>query len=327
MPAVPLKLRPGSVVRVIAPSRSLGIIGPEVRAEADRKLAALGLKVSFGEHVSDCDDFSSSSVRARLADLHAAFADPGVDGILSVIGGFSSNQLLTGIDFGLVAAHPKVLCGFSDITVLSNALYARAGLVGYSGPHYSSFGMKRHFEFTEAGFRACLMDDAPVELAPARQWSDDAWFLDQEGRHVEPGEGWWILQEGEAAGRIVGGNLCSFNLLQGTPFMPALSGSVVFAEDDAQVKPWDFDRDLVSLLQQPAFAGVTGLVIGRFQKATGMTRDLLAQIVASKPELSGMPVVGNVDFGHATPIVTFPIGGTVEVRAERAAPRLTITSH
>ena len=72
---------------------------------------------------------------------------------------------------------------------------------------------------------------------------------------------------------------------------------------------------------------MTGLVIGRFQKATGMTRDLLAQIVASKPELSGMPVVGNVDFGHATPIVTFPIGGTVEVRAERAAPRLTITSH
>ena len=167
MPAVPLKLRPGSVVRVIAPSRSLAIIGPEVRAEADRKLAALGLRVSFGEHVSDCDDFSSSSVRARLADLHAAFADPGVDGILSVIGGFSSNQLLTGIDFGLVAAHPKVLCGFSDITVLSNALYARAGLVGYSGPHYSSFGMKRHFEFTEAGFRACLMDDAPVELTRA----------------------------------------------------------------------------------------------------------------------------------------------------------------
>ena len=266
-------------------------------------------------------------MQARLADLHAAFADPGVDGILSVIGGFNSNQLLTGIDYGLVAAHPKVLCGFSDITVLSNALYARAGLVGYSGPHYSSFGMKRHFEFTEAGFRACLMDDAPVELAPARQWSDDAWFMDQEDRHLEPGEGWWILQEGEAAGRIVGGNLCSFNLLQGTPFMPALSGSVIFAEDDAQVKPWDFDRDLVSLLQQPAFAGVTGLVIGRFQKATGMTRDLLAQIVASKPELSGMPVVGNVDFGHATPIVTFPIGGTVEVRAERAAPRLTITSH
>jgi muramoyltetrapeptide carboxypeptidase len=69
------------------------------------------------------------------------------------------------------------------------------------------------------------------------------------------------------------------------------------------------------------------MVIGRFQKATGMTRDLLAQIVASKPELAGLPMIGNVDFGHTTPVVTFPIGDTVEVRAELAAPPLTITSH
>ena len=327
MPVVPPKLRPGSSVRVIAPSRSLAIIGPGVRAEADRKLAALGLNVSFGENVGECDDFSSSPVAARLADLHAAFADPDVDGILTVIGGFNANQLLTGIDYALVAAHPKVLCGFSDITVLSNALYARAGLVGYSGPHYSSFGMKHHFGYTETGFRACVMEDGPITLTPSPQWSDDAWFIDQAERHLEQPTGWWVLQEGETDGIIVGGNLCTLNLLQGTPFMPPLAGSVVFAEDDAQVRPWDFDRDLVSLLQQPAFAGVRGLVIGRFQKATGMTRDLLTQIVASKPGLAGLPVIANVDFGHTTPILTFPVGGTVELRAVSGASRLTITSH
>ena len=263
MPVVPPKLRPGASVRVIAPSRSLAIIGPGVRAEADQKLAALGLNVSFGVHVGERDDFSSSAVAARLADLHAAFADPDVDGILTVIGGFNANQLLTGIDYSLVAAHPKVLCGFSHINVLSNALYARAG----------------------TGFRACVMEDWPVTLAPSPDWSDDAWFLDQEERHLDQRAGWWVLQEGETDGIIVGGNLCTLNLLQGTPFMPPLGGSVVFAEDDAQVRPWDFDRDLVSLLQQPAFAGVRGLVIGRFQTATGMSRDLLAQIVASKPGL------------------------------------------
>jgi muramoyltetrapeptide carboxypeptidase len=136
-----------------------------------------------------------------------------------------------------------------------------------------------------------------------------------------------VLQEGEADGTIVGGNLCTLNLLQGTPFMPPLEGSVVFAEDDERVRPWDFDRNLVSLLQQPAFAGVRGLVIGRFQRATGMTRDLLAQVVASKPGPAGLPVIANVDFGHTTSIVTFPVGGTVEVRAEPSALRLTITSH
>jgi muramoyltetrapeptide carboxypeptidase LdcA involved in peptidoglycan recycling len=327
MPVIPPKLHPGSSVRVIAPSRSLAIIPAEVREEANTKLAALGLRLSFGEHVEECDDFVSSSAAARLEDLHAAFADPGVDGILTVIGGFNSNQLLPGIDYGLVAANPKVVCGFSDITALSNALYATTGLVGYSGPHYSSFGMKHHFSRTEAGFVACLMGDDPFRLEPSPTWSDDEWYLDQEDRHLETGTGWWILQEGEAAGTIVGGNLCTFNLLQGTPYMPPLDGTVVFAEDDDLVEPWIFDRDLVSLLQQPGFGGVRGLVIGRFQRKTGMTRELLAQIVATKPELAGLPVIANVDFGHTSPLATFPVGGTVEVRADRSSPSVRIISH
>jgi muramoyltetrapeptide carboxypeptidase len=327
MPIVPPKLRPGSAVRVIAPSRSLSILGRETRAEADRKLSALGLTVSFGEHVRESDAFGSSPVGARLADLHAAFADPEVDGILTVIGGFNSNQLLTGIDYSLVAAHPKVLCGFSDITALSNALYARTGLVGYSGPHYSSFGMKHHFGYSQAGFQACVMADGPIELEPAPAWSDDPWYADQEDRRLEDSTAWWVLNPGEASGTIVGGNLCTLNLLQGTAYLPSLAATVLFVEDDDQVRPWDFDRDLVSLLMQPGFGGVTGLVIGRFQRRTGMTRELLEQVVASKPELARLPVIANVDFGHTTPVFTFPIGGTVEVRAGPAAPRLAITRH
>jgi muramoyltetrapeptide carboxypeptidase len=327
MPVVPPKLRPGSSVRVIAPSMSLAMIGTEAREEASRKLAALGLRVSFGEHVEERDDFVSSPVAARLADLHAAFADPAVDGILTVIGGHNCNQLLAGIDYALIAANPKVMCGFSDITALSNAVYARTGLVGYSGPHYSSFGMKHHFGYTEAGFVACVMRDDPFRLEPSPTWSDDEWYLDQEDRQLEAGTDWWVLQEGEAAGTILGGNLCTLNLLQGTPYLPPLDGAVVFAEDDDRVRPWDVDRELVSLLQQPAFGGVRGLVIGRFQRETGMTRELLAQIVATKPELAGLPVIANVDFGHTSPMATFPVGGTVEVCADRSAPRLTITSH
>jgi muramoyltetrapeptide carboxypeptidase len=266
-------------------------------------------------------------VQARLADLHDAFADPGVDGILAVIGGFNSNQLLAGIDYSLVAAHPKVLCGYSDITALTSALYARTGLIGYSGPAYSTFGMKQHFDYTLAGFAACLMADEPIEVLPVPAWTDDLWFRDQENRQLEPGDGWWVLQPGAAAGTIVGGNLCTLNLLQGTGFMPPLDGTIAFIEDDSQVRPWDFDRDLVSLLQQPGFAGVTALVIGRFQKATGMTRELLSQIVASKQELAGLPVIANVDFGHTSPIITFPVGGTAELDASADAPRLRITSH
>jgi muramoyltetrapeptide carboxypeptidase LdcA involved in peptidoglycan recycling len=324
---IPSRLRPGAHIRVVAPARSLAMISPDTRAVADRRLASIGLKVSFGQHVESCDDLLSSSVAERVADLHEAFADPHVDGVLTVIGGFNSNQLLPRADYDLIAANPKVFCGFSDITALANAIYARTGLVTYSGPHFASFGMARHFDYTEAGFRACLFDTEPLQAQPAPGWSDDEWWLDQEHRQVEASTGWWVINPGRAEGTVVGGNQCTFNLLHGTEFMPDLDGSVLFLEDDATVKPWDFDRDLVSIIQQPGFDRVRALVIGRFQRASGMTRPLLEQIVTTKPELSRLPVVANVDFGHTTPIMTFPIGGTVEIVADPSDARLTITQH
>jgi muramoyltetrapeptide carboxypeptidase LdcA involved in peptidoglycan recycling len=324
---IPPRLKPGSHIRVVAPARSLAMIGTDTRGVADRRLGSIGLKTSFGQHVEGCDDFVSSPVSERVADLLEAFGDPDVDGILTVIGGFNSNQLLRRIDYELIAAHPKVFCGFSDITVLQNAIYARTGLVTYSGPHYSSFGMARHFDYTEAAFRACVFDSGPLEVRPAPGWSDDEWWLDQDHRRAETSTAWWVIKPGRAEGTVLGGNQCTFNLLHGTEFMPDLDGSVLFLEDDAAVKPWDFDRDLVSINQQPGFEGVRALVIGRFQRASAMTRDLLDQIVTTKPELSDLPVVANVDFGHTTPIITFPIGGTVKIEADPDDARLTITRH
>lgn len=327
MAVIPPRLRPGSHIRVVAPARSLAMIGVGTRAEADRRLGSLGLKLSFGQHVEDCDGFVSSSVAERVADLHEAFADPEVDGILTVIGGFNSNQLLRHIDYELIAANPKVFCGFSDITALHNAIYARSGLVTYSGPHYSSFGMAQHLDYTEESFRACVFDSEPFEVRPAPGWSDDEWWLDQDHRQVESSTAWWVINPGRAEGTVLGGNQCTFNLLHGTEFVPDLAGSVLFLEDDAAVKPWDFDRDLVSIVQQPGFEAVRALVIGRFQRASGMTRSLLEQIITTKSELSDVPVIANVDFGHTTPMITFPIGGTARVEADLDRPRLAITRH
>ena len=82
------------------------MIGLETRAVADRRLRSIGLEVSFGQYVECCDDFVSSSVDNRVADLHDAFASQHVDGILTVIGGFNSNQLLDRIDYELIGCQP-----------------------------------------------------------------------------------------------------------------------------------------------------------------------------------------------------------------------------
>lgn len=318
IPTVPRSLRRGDTIRVIAPSSSAaGLLDDANREIRDKRFAELGLTVTYGEHVAEQDDFGSSSVAARVADLHAAFADPDVAGILTVTGGYNANQLLPHLDWDLIAANPKVLCGYSDITALHNAMLHRSGLVTYLGPHWSTFSMRDGFEPIMQGFLQCVFSHEEFDLTPAAEWSDDRYYRDQDNRTFIDNEGWWVLQEGRGSGRLVGGNLCTFNLLHGTPYMPSLADSVVVAEDDLESQRWTFDRDLTSLLQQPGAAGIQAVVIGRFQRASNMTRSLLEQIVASKRELNGIPVIANVDIGHTFPLATVPTGGQVQVGPDR----------
>ena len=130
---------------------------------------------------------------------------------------------------------------------------------------------------------------------------------------------------GRIPGQIIGGNLCTLNLLQGTPWMPSVRDVVLFLEDDELSNPVEFRRDLNSLMQLPDAHTVRGLVLGRFQNASGMAREDLEAIVATIPSLAGKPIVANVDFGHTTPLITFPIGGRVELHVANAT-RITFPS-
>lgn len=292
----------------------------------ERRFAELGLHLTYGAHVDERDAFDSSSITSRVADLHGAFADPEVAGVLTVIGGFNSNELLPHLDWDLIRAHPKVFCGYSDITALQNAMLARAGLVTYSGPHWSTFGMRDHFEETLAWFVRALFEDGPIELQPSSHYTDDLWFLDQDRRRPLPNTGWWPLRSGSTSGRLVGGNLCTFNLLQGGDYRPSLDGAVAFVEDDLQSNPVEFARDLASLLQLPDAAGIRGLVIGRFQQESKVTREQLEEIVSRQPLPNDVPVLANVDFGHTSPLMTLPIGGTAELTSGTTST-FRITAH
>lgn len=302
------------------------MIGAQIREIAAQRFAELELRLSFGRNVEVCDEFASSPVEYRIADLHDAFSDSGVKAILTVIGGYNSNQLLPYIDWDLIAANPKIFCGYSDITALTCSIWAKTGLITYAGPHYSTFGMQEHLDQTLRWFSAALLSEDRISLEPAKTWTDDAWYLDQRHRTIEPNDGYWVMSDGIAEGRLLGGNLCTLNLLQGTEFMPELADSIVFIEDDFESKPHTFDRDLTSLAQLPEFAGVKGLLIGRFQRDVGMTRLKLNSILRGNPRLDRLPIVANVDFGHTDPILTLPVGGAARLDATGGIPRLEIAS-
>ena len=306
---IPSKLKKGDEIRIISPARSLAIISKEVRDNALKKFKELGLTITFSEHSEERDEFGSSAITSRIQDLHSAFLDKKVKSVLTTIGGFNSNQLLRYIDYNIIRYNPKIFCGYSDITALQNAIYKKTGLVTYSGPSFSFFGMEKGFAYTLEFFKKCLMESLPFEITPSPEWSDDEWYKDQKNRTFIKNKGFFTINPGNAEGTIIGGNLCTLNLLQGTEFMPSLNNSILFLEDDYESKPHHFDRDLQSLIHLPDFTGVKGIVIGRFQKISEMTDELLSQIILSKKELAKIPVIAGVDFGHTSPMFTFPIGG------------------
>ena len=324
----PEKLREGDEVRVIAPSRSLSLIGREVRDIANKRFSDLKLKLTFSENVEETDMFNSSTIESRVKDIHTAFGDKNVRAIITVIGGFNSNQLLRYIDWELIKNNPKIFCGYSDITALNNAIFAKTGLVTYSGPHYSTFGQKLFFEYSLEYFKKCLFGENSFAIYPSDKWSsNDSWWIDQNKRTYIKNEGFLAINEGEVSGTILGANICTFNLLQGTEYFPDLDGSILFLEDDYESQAHTFDRDLQSLIHLQRFSGVKGLVIGRFQNESKVTSEALIKIIKSKKELEKIPVIANVDFGHTDPKITFPVGGEVKIISSKDKINIEIVRH
>lgn len=315
----PDRLKKGDEVRVIAPSRSMCIIGQDTIDLGITRLEELGLKVSFGKHVMNKveDSFLCASIEERISDLHEAFLDENVKCILTVIGGFNVNQLLPYIDYDIIKNNPKILCGYSDITALTNAIYAQTGMETYSGVHFSSFGMEQGFEYSLEYFKKMFLEDKEIEICDSKEWSNDLWFLDQKKRTFIKNEGTKIINKGKAEGTIIGGNLGTLRLLQGTKYMPMPKDCILFIEDCHRANyDKEFDRELEALLQSDLGDKIRGVVIGRAEVASDMKDTSWDYIIKGKKQLEGIPVVYNADFGHTTPIFTFPIGAKASLEAD-----------
>jgi muramoyltetrapeptide carboxypeptidase len=322
------KLKPGDTVRVIAPSGSYltSWITDEAKLFAvDVMEKQLGLKVTYGKHLNEIDDFVSSPIEHRLEDLHDAFADPAVKLVICARGGFNSHQLFRRMDWELIGKNPKILCGFSDITALANAIYVKTGLVTYSGPNFFTLGHPEGSEYTVDAFKRCLFADQPFDITSSKRWFEH--IHDGGGKRAHENSGMFTVNPGSAEGTLQGANACTLNMLQGTEYFPDLADSVLCLEDDYEAQPHHFNSHLQSLILLPSFSGVKGLVIGRFEGKSGMTEDLIRKTVATYAELKNLPVIAGVDFGHTLPSVTLPIGGRVKLEATGTTVKLGITEH
>lgn len=304
-------LEKGDEIRVIAPSQSWSESKERRNYErAEERLESLGYKVSFGESVKKVMHFGTAAREDRAKDFNAAYTDKNVKLVMALSGGWSANEILPLIDWKLVQANPKPLIGFSDITVLLNAIYAKTGVPGFLGPNFSTLGCMLEWQYTLDNFES-VMQGSSYRLSRSKHWGERG------GKRCQAKD-WQCLGAGKASAKLIGGNLGTFYLLQGTQYQPKFDDPFIFLlEDDDEAGTYtarEISRRFESLLQLPDFRdNLQGLIVGRFQRNSRVSEKDIASILVSK-NLGRIPVVYNVDFGHTLPMLTLPIGQKISLQ-------------
>jgi len=277
---------------------------PELVQRGISRLQELGYRTVPGAHALDDGPlYYAGTLEHRLEDLHAAFADPSIDGIVCTRGGWGTAELLPYLDTALIRANPKVFVGYSDLTSLHCWLHQEANLISFYGPMVAS-DFARDNGADLASWRHCLEGDAPWSLGVA--------------------DGLRVLRGGIAEGTLQGGCLSILAEALGTPFAPRITDSILFLED-VGAKPYQWDRMLLHLRYSGILDGVRGIVFGDMRQCVTAEEDefLDRAILHSLRDFDG-PIAIGLRCGHVdAPDITLPLGIPVKLNlAEAGNPQM-----
>ena len=290
---LPSPLVAGARVAVVAPSSAPR--SDEAYRALLATLRARGLDARPGRDAFVPHGFLAGPDDARLAEFNAAVRDPDVDALVCVRGGYGALRLLDGIDYDAARHHPKLLVGYSDITALHLALYAKAGWRGLSGPmvavEWAEGTANAHDAASEAMFwhlaRGGVVDDV----------------VGPQGERLSG------IVAGEAEGVLLGGNLSLIAALVGTPYLPDLTGAILFVEEVGE-EPYRLDGLLARLRLAGVLDRIGGLVVGAITDGVPTQTHFLTQdeVIDHYTRRLGCPVATGLVYGHIPTKNTMPVG-------------------
>jgi muramoyltetrapeptide carboxypeptidase len=309
----PPRLIPGSSrIGVVCPGWSADMIDPQLWQNAVDKLKGKGFEVVEGQYTRTRLGHSTGTVLQRTDDLMKMFEDRSIRAIMAGLGGSSSHQLLPNLDYETIRRNPKIFIGFSDITALSLAIYAKTGLVTFNGPVFSTFCQPELPEYTEECFDAVIIEGRErIVIKPSATWAEDFWFLKENfgPREWKKNDGWIVYKPGKAQGIAIGGEISTLLLLAGTEYMPRFDGAILFLEGSSGYTIGEIDRYFTHLRQLGVYEKIRALIVGRFPSEIGFTNDdSLEMILREATKGYDFPIVSGVDFSHTDPLITIPMG-------------------
>lgn len=295
---IPKKLKIGDTIGVIAPSNP--IIGDNIEEleKAKKIIQDLGFKVKYSKNLFLNSNKYSNSAKEKADDINEMFADKDVDMIWCAKGGENSNSTFDYINFEMIKENPKIICGYSDITSITNIITERTGLITFNGTN----------------FKTIATDETDYSLKQAMLR-----FLNASMELGEENEEYQIIRGGQATGKLVGGNLSLTKALVAGKYNVDFKNKILFIEElGFETGPELVSNYLYYMKQNDIFKKVKGIWIGNYSHESGF---LLEQILIDTigNEFNG-PIIKSNNFGHIERKIVIPIGTMAEIDTSKKMP-------
>jgi muramoyltetrapeptide carboxypeptidase len=268
--------------------------------EAARAIEARGHHLTLAPNIGlRHRGYLAGSDDERVETLNRFLRSDEFDAFFFARGGYGAMRILDRIDYAAIAANPRPIVGFSDVTALHQAMAVKANVAGFHGPMLNLDFHDGLSADREEWLWSILAGEAPLTY------------------HLGPDN---VLIEGEAEGPLFGGCLALTAALMGTPYDFWIDGGIWFWEDTDE-PVYRVDRMLTHLRLSGRMQNIRGVVIGAL-KNCGNEAEMLVLLRDTFGSLD-IPVVYNLPFGHQGNNLLMPIG--LPVHLDTRTRRLTLT--
>ena len=290
----PRPLRAGSTIGLFAPS---GFINVERHEKSVAYLQQLGYRVVVAPESQESWRYFAGTDEQRLAGFHRMLADPAIDALMMIRGGYGWSRLLHSVDWNLIATTQKPLIGFSDFTALNLAALAKSNLISFAGPGAAiDFGgiddpeaVKADHAFMESHCWPVLRGE-PVQAGP---------FACEHGYPAQT-----------ITGPLWGSNLSLVAHLTGTPYLPTIEGGIMYFEEIGE-KPYAVERMFLQLFHAGILHKQRAIVLADFTDCNPETDRFpysIEHVTETLRSLLPIPVLTGLPFGHVARKLTLPYG-------------------
>ena len=291
---LPSKLKIGDTIGVVAPSSP--IIGNNIEElnKAKEIVERSGFKVKYSKNIFSNTNGYSATAREKAEDINTMFADNEVKMIWCAKGGNNSNSTFEYIDYELIKKNPKIICGYSDITSITNMITEKTGLITFSGTNFKTIATdETDFSYKQALSRFV---DGNLEFGPEN-------------------EEYITIQEGKATGELIGGNLSLTRGMVAGKYSLDFTDKILFLEElGFETDPEATSNNVYYMKQNGVFDKIKGLWIGNYEHESGISIEkIILDVLEGEYKF---PIIKSNNFGHIERKTVIPIGTKAEINTD-----------